>query len=70
MIIELINKLLVIFFFMSCLVTIRHGYYFIQALITSTEEEPIRYKLSDASLFYLCVSIAYILTVIFTGIKI
>lgn len=70
MVIDLINKLLVILLFMSCLVTIRHGYYFIQALITSTEEEPIRYKLPDTSLFYLCVSIAYILTAIFTGIKI
>lgn len=70
MITDLINKLLVVFFFMSCLVTIRHGYYFVQALITSTEEEPIKYKISTTSLFYLCVSIAYILTVIFTGIKI
>ena len=70
MLTDLLNKLLIVFFFMACLVTIRHGYYFIQAIITSTEEEPIRYRLSDASLFYLCVSIAYILTVIFTGIKI
>lgn len=63
-------KVFVLCLFMSILVVIRHSYFFIQAFLTSTEEEPVRYKLSTTSLFYLGVSIAYILTVIFTGIKI
>ena len=70
MIILLINKVLWVLFFMSCLTTIRHAYYFAQAFLTSTEEQPIKYRLSTTSLFYLGVSLAYILSVIFTGIKI
>jgi len=49
--------------------SVRHTYYFIQAWVTSTNEEPVKYKISDKSLFLLGVSIAYILTTIFTGIK-
>ena len=70
MLIEIVNKILILMFFLSCLTTIRHAYYFAQAFLTSTEEQPIKYRLSSTSLFYLGVSIAYILSVIFTGIKI
>jgi hypothetical protein len=70
MLLEIVNRILIVLFFMSCLVTIRHAYFFIQALITSTSEEPNKYRLSPTSLFFLCVSIAYVLSVIFTGIKI
>ena len=55
-------------FFMSCLTTIRHGYYFIQAFLTSTEEQPIKYKVSNTSLVLLGISISYILSVFLTGI--
>lgn len=54
---------------MACLTTVRHGYYFIQAFFTSTEEAPVKYRVSKVSLVFLCLSIAYILSVIFTGIK-
>jgi hypothetical protein len=70
MLLEIVNRILIVLFFMSCLITIRHGYFFIQAIITSSSEEPIKYRLSSTSLFFLCVSIAYILSVIFTGITI
>jgi hypothetical protein len=70
MLLEIINKIFVLIFFLSTLNVVRHCYYFIQAIVTSTEELPIKYKLTNRSLFYLGVSIAYILTVIFTGIKI
>jgi hypothetical protein len=66
----LLNKLLMVLFFVSLLNTIRHGYYFIQAMVTSTYEEPIKYVISKHSLTLLGLSIAYILSVIFTGIKI
>jgi hypothetical protein len=68
MLIDIFNKLLMIGFFLSCLTSIRHGYYFIQAFLTSTEETPVKYKLSNISLIFLGISIAYILTIVFTGI--
>lgn len=55
---------------MSCLNLIRHTYYFLQAGLTSTEEEPKKYRISNVSLYLLGISIAYILSVIFTGITI
>lgn len=70
MLIEILNKLFTVIFFMSCLTTFRHGYYFIQAFLLSTVEEPVKYRLDKTSLLFLGISIAYILTAIFTGIKI
>jgi hypothetical protein len=70
MLLDTLNKLLIVLFFMSCLNTIRHAYYFIQAWVKTSEELPTKYILSKQSLFLLGVSIAYILTTIFTGIKI
>jgi hypothetical protein len=70
MLIEIVNKILIVMLFLSILTTLRHAYYFVQAFLTSTEEQPIKYRLSTTSLFYLGVSLAYILSVIFTGIKI
>ncbi len=70
MLVEIINKVLLILLFMSSLNVIRHTYYFIQSFMTSTEETPLKYKISNTSLFVLSASIAYVLSVIFTGIKI
>ena len=70
MLVEIVNRILVVAFLLSTLTTLRHAYYFVQAFLTSTEEQPIKYRLSSTSLFYLGVSVAYILSVIFTGIKI
>ena len=68
MIVVILNKILMILFFMSLLKTIRHGYYFIQALLTSTEEEPNKYRVSDTSLILLSIAISYVITVLVTGI--
>jgi hypothetical protein len=68
MLVEISNKILMISFFLSCLTTLRHGYYFIQAFFTSTEEIPVKYRISQTSLILLGISIAYILSVVFTGI--
>lgn len=65
----ILNKILIMFLFMACLNTIRHTYYFIQASFPSSDEEPRKYKLQTTSLVLLGISLAYILTVIFTGIK-
>lgn len=66
----LLNKLLMFLFFVSLLNSIRHAYYFIQAIVSSTEERQLKYVISKTSLTLLGLSIGYILSVIFTGIKI
>jgi len=66
----LLNKLFIVLFFVSLLNTLRHTYYFIQAIVSSTEEQPIKYVIPKTSLILLGLSIAYILSSIFTGIKI
>lgn len=68
--IDITNKILMILFFMSSLNTTRHMYYFIQTWFTSTQEQPLKYKVTTKSLMLLGISIAYILASIFTGIKI
>jgi hypothetical protein len=70
MIVELLNKGLVVLYILSTLLILRHAYYFFQTLLTTTEEDPKKYKLSKTSLFFLGLSIAYVLSAIFTGIKI
>ena len=70
MLIVILNKIFLILFFMSCLNVIRHTYYFLQAGLTSTEEEPKKYRISKISLTLLSISIAYVLSVFFTGITI
>lgn len=67
--VDLINKILMVLFFMSALNTIRHTYYFVQTWFKSTEEQ-VRYKLTPKSLILLGLSVAYLFTSIFAGIKI
>lgn len=70
MYLEIINKILFMLLVLSILTTLRHVYYFIQAFLTSTEEVPVKYRLSTTSLLFLGISIAYIVTSVFTGLKI
>lgn len=70
MCIDILNKILIMLFFLSSLNIIRHFYYFIQAFFTTSEDNPVKYKITKTSLLLLGISIAYILSVIFTGIKI
>jgi hypothetical protein len=55
---------------MACLNVLRHVFYFSQAVLTSTEEEPKKYKIENVSVYLLGISIAYILSAIITGITI
>jgi hypothetical protein len=64
------NKLLLVVFFLCILNVIRHSYFFVQAIVKSTEEEQLKYKLSQKGLFLLGLSLSYILTTLFTGIQI
>lgn len=66
----LFNKVLVVLFFLACLIVIRHAYYLIGTSAQSTPENPRTYVLSNKALLVLGVSISYILSVIFTGIQI
>ena len=68
MILDILNKLLMILFFLSCVNIIRHGYYFIQAYSKVETEEVERYKLDKLPLFLLGMPIAMVLTSIFSGI--
>jgi hypothetical protein len=70
MFIVILNKLLIVLFMLACLNVVRHAYYFIQAVVTSTEEEPKKYKMPKLQLNLLGISIAYILSVLITGITI
>jgi len=70
MYIDLLNKILLIMLFMSSLNVFRHGYYFVQAWLTSSEDNPQKYRMNNSSLWVLGISIAYILTSIFTGVYI
>jgi hypothetical protein len=70
MLIDLVNKVLIILYVFSCLSVLRHGYYFIQTLLTTTVENPKKYVLNKTALLFLGLSIAYILSAIFIGIKI
>ena len=55
---------------MSCLNIVRHAYYLIQAWVASTEENPIKYRLTKESLWILSISIGYVLAEIINGIYI
>jgi hypothetical protein len=70
MLLVLLNKILIMLFFMSLLNILRHFYYFVQAFFQSTLEEPKKYRLNKLPLILLGVSIAYVFTTIFTGVTI
>lgn len=70
MIAIILNKVLLVVFFMACLNTIRHAYYFVQAFFETSEGETRKYILNKTSLFILGASIAFILSAIFSGIQI
>ena len=57
-------------FIFACLNTFRHIYYIIQNAILSTEENPRRYILTKRELLFLGLSVAFVLSSIFTGIQI
>lgn len=69
MLLELTNRILLITLILAYINVIRHTYYFIQVWFTSTDENPIKYKISSKSLLFLGISVAYILSVFFTGVK-
>jgi hypothetical protein len=70
MITIMINKFLILMYVLSFLTTFRHGYYLLQSFMYSNEETPLKYKLRPLQLFWLGLSLAYIISSIFIGITI
>lgn len=70
LLLTLLNKVLVVLFFMACLNVFRHAYYLIGTSLDSTPENPRKYILSNKGLIYLGFSISYMLSVVITGLQI
>jgi hypothetical protein len=70
MLIDIVNKILVIIYVLSLLNVVRHGYYFIQAWVKSNDDAPQRYRMGNTSLILLGLSLAFAISSIFVGITI
>lgn len=66
MLTDILNKILLILFLMATFNVIRHLYYFIQAWVKSNSDNPVRYVISNKSLYILSVSLAYVIAAILT----
>ena len=66
MLTDILNKILLVLFLMSTFNVIRHLYYFVQAWVKSDSDNPVRYILSNKSLYVLSISLAYVIAVILT----
>lgn len=62
----LINKILFVILFLSILVVFRQSFFLIQTFLTDDR----RFVLPKRELLYLGLALSYILTCIFTGVKI
>lgn len=65
--ISLLDKLLFVALLMSILFIIRHGFLFYRNLM---DPEPKKYSLTRTELFYLGISVAYILNCVLNGVSI
>lgn len=70
MIIILLNKLLVLFFWLSICVIIRNCFFVLESWVKSKTDNPKKLSISKAGLIYLALSIGYVLTTFITGITI
>ena len=68
MMIDILNKVLLMIFVLSILNVFWHAFFFIQAYV-KTEKENSKYIVSPRSLLILGLSIAYVITSIITGIN-
>jgi hypothetical protein len=66
--IDILNKILLMFFVMCSLNIVRHFYYFTQAWVKSDSDNPEKYKINTISLWILSISIAYIVTSLVQGV--
>lgn len=66
MLTDILNKILLILFLMATFNVLRNLYYFIQAWVKSDSDNPVRYILSNKSLYILSMSLAYVIAAILT----
>jgi hypothetical protein len=69
MLVDILNKIFFVLFFLSCLNVIRTTFFLIGSFIKSDDEAPQKFRLTGRQLFLLGLSIAYIISTVFTGIK-
>jgi amino acid transporter len=70
MVLDIINKVIVIVYILACLNVFRHTYYFIQSWFKSNGEAPQKYKIARKSLVVLGISLAFIISSFVIGITI
>lgn len=70
MLIEILNKVFFVLYFLSILNVVRSTFFLIGSFIKSSEENSQKFRLTSTQLILLGLSIAYILSTFFTGIKI
>ena len=63
---SIINKFLIVLLILSVLTVLRNGYYFIQALINPNVD---KYVIKRDKLFFLALSLSYIIMVIIDKIR-
>ena len=70
MLIDILNKLFFVLYFLSMANIARSVFFLIGSFIKSNSENPQKFILTTRQLFLLGLSIAYIISAFFTGIKI
>jgi len=68
--IEIINKLFYIVFVLSCLNIFRITFFLIGSFVKSSDDIPQKFRLTPTQLIFLGLSIAYVVSTLFTGIGI
>jgi hypothetical protein len=69
MLIDIVNKLLYILYFLSIADVVRTTFFLIGSFTKSNSETPEKFILTNRQLILLGLSIAYIFSTFFTGIK-
>ena len=70
MLIDILNKLFFVLYFLSIVNIVRSAFFLIGSFIKSEGENPQKFILTTRQLFLLGLSIAYIISTFFIGIKI
>lgn len=70
MLVEIIDKILITAYVLSCLNVLRHSYFLGQSWVSSETETPIRYTPKPKSLLLLGISLAHVIGGLFSGITI
>ena len=70
MLIDILNKIFFVLFFLSMVNIARVSFFLIGSFVKSDSNNPEKFRLTSRQLFLLGLSIAYIISTLFIGIKI